>query len=76
MNPNKNITLANLSIYYTWKNYCLIFNLNFNWKLLSKETMRLLRSTKKVITKDKNGVNEPKLEIVDAHSCLISNLDN
>ena len=38
--------------------------------------MRLLRSTKKVITKDKNGVNEPKLEIVDAHSSLISNLDN
>ena len=37
----------------------------YKLKLLSKETMRLLVSTEKVITKDKNGENVPKLEIVD-----------
>ena len=32
---------------------------------MSKETIKLLGRTKKVITKDKNGENVPKLEIID-----------
>ena len=33
--------------------------------LLTKETMKLLGSTKKKITKDKNGENVPHLEITE-----------
>ena len=34
-------------------------------ELLNPETMKLLGSTKKVVDKDKNGENVPKLEIVE-----------
>ena len=127
-NPNKNMALANLSIYYTWKNVkstyinnkfkisaptwnetfdlpdgsyniseiqdyieCIIkkherigenapiliyantinnriaFKIKSRYKLelLSKETMKLLGSTKDIIDADKNGENVPKLENVE-----------
>ena len=123
-NPNKNMALANLSIYYTWKNIKSEYNNNkfkisaptwndtfdlpdgsysiadiqdyfefiikkhetltenpsiqiypnkiinrivfkiktgYKLELLSPETMKLLRSTKKFVDKDKNGENVPKL---------------
>ena len=43
---------------------------------MSKETTKLLGSTEKVIAKDKNGENLPKLEIVDVilmHSNVVNN---
>ena len=127
-NPKKNMALANLSIYYTWKNIKternnnkfkisaptwnetfdlpdgsysiadiqdyfefiikkheiltenpsiqmygnkiknrIIFNIKNGYKLelLTPETMKLLGSTKKIVDKDKNGENVPKLEIVE-----------
>ena len=36
----------------------------YSLKLLTKETMKLLVSTKDKITKDKNGENLPNLEII------------
>ena len=127
-NPNKNMALANLSIYYTWKNVESIYNNNKfkisapTWnetfdlpdgsyniseiqdyieyiikkhetigentpiliygntinnrivfkiksrcklELLSKETMKLIGSTKDIIDADKNGENVPRLENVE-----------
>ena len=127
-NPNKNMALANLSIYYTWKNIKTSYNNNkfkisaatwnetfdlpddsysisdiqdyfkyiikkhetveqipqitvyqnkiknrvvfkiktgYKLELLSKETMRLLGSTKNVIDSDKNSKLVPKLETVE-----------
>ena len=126
-NPNKNMALANLSMYYTWKNIKTEYNNNkfkisastwnetfdlpdgscsiadiqdyiefiikkyetltenpsiqiyankiknriifkikngYKLELLIPETMKLLGNTKKVVDKDKNGENLPKLEIV------------
>ena len=126
-NPNKNMVLANLSIYYTWKNikseysnknlnillqlgmipviYLIVLILlwifkiilnsssknmklwlkihqfkfiqiksktivskiktGYKLELLTPESMRLLRSGKKDIDKDKDGENVPKLESVE-----------
>ena len=127
-NPNKNMALANLSIYYTWKNVKSIYKNNkfkisaptwnetfdlpdgsyniseiqdyteyiikkhetigenapiliytdtinnrivfkiksrYKLELLSKETMKLLGSTKDIIDEDKNGENVPRLENVE-----------
>ena len=127
-NPEKNMALANLSIYYTWKNIKSEYNSNKfkifapTWnetfdlpdgsysiddiqdyfefimkkhanmndnpsikiysnkiknrivfkiknghklELLTPETMKLLGSTKKIVVKDKNRENVPKLEIVE-----------
>ena len=136
-NPNKNMALANLSIYYTWKNvkstynkfkisaptwnetfdlpdgsyniseiqnnieyiikkhetmgenapiliYAntinnrIVFKIKTGYKLelLSKETMKLLGSTKDIIDADKNSENEPKLENVEVvlvHCNLVNN---
>ena len=138
-NPNKNMALANLSIYYTWKNIKSKYNNNkfkvsaptwndtfdlpdgsysiadiqdyfefiikkheaitenspvqiyankiknrivfkiktgYKLELLTPETMKLLGSTKKVVDKDKNGENVPKLEIVEVvlvHCNLLKN---
>ena len=138
-NPNKNMALANLSIYYTWKNVKSTYNNNKfkisapTWnetfdlpdgsyniseiqdyieyvikkhetigenapiliyastinnrivskiksgnklKLLSKETMKLLGSTKNFIDVDKNSENVPKLENVEVvlvHCNLVNN---
>ena len=129
-NPKKKLTLANLSIYYTWKNIKSEYNNNkfkisaqtwndtfdlpdasysiadiqdyfesvikkhetltenpsiqiypneiinrivfkiqtgYKLELLSPETMKLLGSTKKVVNKDKNGENMPKLESVEVN---------
>ena len=138
-NPNKNMALANLSIYYTWKNIKseyknnkfkisapiwndtfdlpdgsysiadiqdyfefiikkhetltenppiqiypnkiknrIVFKIKTGYKLelLTPETMRLLRSIKKVVDKDKNGEDVPKLESVEVvlvHCNLVNN---
>ena len=138
-NPNKNMALRNLSIYYTWKNVNSIYNNNkfkisatiwnetfdlpdgtynitaiqnyleyiikkhetitdnapiliyannvtnrivfkiktgYKLELLSKETMKLLGSTKDTIDKDKNSENVPRLEnieVVLVHCNLINN---
>ena len=127
-NPNKNIALVDLSIYYTWKNIKAEYNNNkfkisastwsevfdlpdgsytiddiqdyfefvikkhetltdnspvqiyankiknrivfkikagYKLELLIPETMKLLESTKKVVDKDKNSENVPKLEYVE-----------
>ena len=126
-NPNKDMALANLSIYYIWKNVKSTYNINkfkisaptwnetfdlpdglyniseiqdcieyiikkhetigetapiliyantinnrivfkiksgYKLKLLSKETMKLLGSTKNIIDSDKNSENVPRLENV------------
>ena len=138
-NPNKNMELANLSIYYTWKNVKSTYNNNkfkisaptwnetfdlpdgsyniseiqnyieyvikkhetmgenapiliygntlnnriafkiksgYKLELLSKETMKLLGSTKYTIDADKNSENVPKLENVEVvlvHCNLVNN---
>ena len=138
-NPNKNMELANLSIYYTWKNVKSTYNNNkfkisaptwnetfdlpdgsynisetqnyieyiikkhetmsenapiliygntvnnriafkiksgYKLELLSKETMKLLGSTKDTIDADKNSENIPKLENVEVvlvHCNLVNN---
>ena len=138
-NPNKNMTLANLSIYYTWKNVKSTYNNNnfkmsaptwnetfhlpdrsydiseiqnyieyiikkhetigenapiliytntinniivfkiksrYKLELLSKETMKLLGSTKDTIDADKSSENVPKLENVEVllvHCNLVNN---
>ena len=143
-NPNKNMGLANLSIYYTWKNVKSTYNNNkfkisaptwnetfdfpdglyniseiqdyveyiikkhelvkfftigenaliliyanttnnrivfkiksrYKLELLSKETMKLLGSTKDTIDTDKNSENVPKLEVVEVvlvHCNLVHN---
>ena len=138
-NPNKNMALANLSIYYTWKNVKSTYNNNkfkisaptwnetfdlldvlynisemqdyieyiikkrerigenapiliyanttnnrivfkiksgYKLELLSKETMKLLGSTKYTIDADKNSEKVPKLENVEVvlvHCNLVNN---
>ena len=109
-NPYKNMALANLSIYYTWKNVKSTYNNNkfkisaptwnetfdlpdgsyniseiqdyikiksrYKLELLSKETMKLLGSTKDIIDSDKNGENVPRLENVEVvlvHCNLVNN---
>ena len=138
-NPNKNMALANLSIYYTWKNVKSIYNNNkfkisaptwndifdlpdgsynipaiqnyfeyvikkhetiaktapiliyankisnrivlkiktgYKLELLSKETMKLLGSTRDTIDADKNSENVPRLknvEVVLVHCNLVNN---
>ena len=138
-NPNKNMALGNLSIYYTWKNVKSTYNNNkfkisaptwnetfdlpdgscnipeildyieyiikkqeaigktapiliytntitnrivfkiktgYKLELLSKETMKLLGSTKDTIDADKNSENVPRLENVEValvHCNLVNN---
>ena len=138
-NPNKNMALGSLSIYYTWKNvkstydnnklkisaptwnetfdlpdgshniseiqnyieyiikkhetigenapiliYAntinnrIVFKIKIGYKLelLSKETMKVLESTKYIIDADKNNENVPRLENVDVvlvHCNLVNN---
>ena len=138
-NPNKNMALANLSIYYTWKNVKSTYNNNkfkisaptwnetfdlpdgpyniseiqdymeyitknhetigenapilihantinnrivfktksrYKLELLSKETMKLLGSTKDTIDSDKNSENVPKLENVKVVSVNFNLVNN
>ena len=138
-NPNKNMALPNLSIYYTWKNVKSIYKNNkfkisaptwnetfdlpdgsyniseiqdyfayiikkhetisesapiliyantinnrivfkvksaYKLELLSKEIMKLLRSTKDIIDEDKNGENVTRsenVEVVLVHCNLVNN---
>ena len=138
-NPNKNVALASLNIYYTWKNVKSTYNNNkfkiptpawidtfdlpdgsynisaiqnyieyiikkhetvaetapiliyankinnrivfkiktgYKLELLSKETMKLLGSTKDTIDADKNSENVPRLENVEVvlvHCNLVNN---
>ena len=132
-NPNKNMALGSLSIYYTWKNVKSTYNSNkfkisaptwnetfdlpdgsytiseiqdhieyiikkhapiliygntinnrivfkiktgYILELLSKETMKLLGSTKDIIDSDKNSENVPRLENVEVvlvHCNLVNN---
>ena len=138
-NPKNNMALANLSIYYTWKNIKTEYNNNkfrisapawnetfdlpdgsysiddiqdyfefiikkhvilndnlsikiysnkiknrtifkiengYKLELLTPEAMKLLGRRKKVVHKDKNGENAPKLEIVEVvlvHCNLVKN---
>ena len=121
-NPNKNMALGSLSIYYTWKNVkstydnnkfkisaptwnetfdlpdglyniseiqdyieyiikkheTIVFKIKIGYKLelLSKETMKLLGSTKDIIDADKNSENVPRLENVEVilvHCNLVNN---
>ena len=138
-NPNKNMALANLSIYYTWKNVKSIYKNNkfkistptwsqkfnlpdgsynipemqdyfeyiikkhkaitdtapiliyannitnrivfkiktgYKFELLSKETMKLLGSTKNIIGTNKNSENVPRfenVEVVLVHCNLVNN---
>ena len=138
-NPNKNVVLANLSIYYTWKNVKSIYNSNnfkisaptwnetfdlpdgsyniseiqdyieyiikkheaigenvpiliytnkisnriifkiktgYKLELLSKETMKLLGSTKDIIDSDKNSENVSRpenVEVVLVYYNLVNN---
>ena len=132
-NPNKNMALVSLSIYYTWKNVKSTYNNNefkisaptwnetfdlpdgsyniseiqdyfeytikkhetiliyantinnrivfkiktgYKLELLSKETMKLLGSTKDIIDADKNSENVPRLENVEVvlvHCNLVNN---
>ena len=56
----------------------IVFKIKTGYKLelLTSETMKLLGSTKKVVHKDKNGENVPKLESVEAvlvHCNLVKN---
>ena len=58
----------------------IVFKIKNGYKLelLTLETMKLLGSTKKVVDKDKNGENVPKLEIVEVvlvHCNLVKNDD-
>ena len=48
----------------------------FKLELLTPETMKLLGSTKKVVDKDKNGENVPKIESIEVvlvHCSLVKN---
>ena len=72
-NPNKNIAIANLSIYYTWKNTRIT---NYKLELLSNETMQLLGTSKNIVDKNKNGELAPRLETVEVllvHCNLVNN---
>ena len=58
--------------------YRIVFKIKNGYKLelLNPETMKLLGSTEKVVNKDKNGENVPKLEIVEVvlvHCKLVKN---
>ena len=58
--------------------YRIVFKIKTGYKLelLTPETMKLLGSTKKVVDKDKNGGNVPKLEsaeVVLVHCNLVKN---
>ena len=69
---------APILIYANTINNRIVFNIKSGYKLelLSKETMKLLGSTKDTIDADKNSENVPKLEnveIVLVHCNLVNN---
>ena len=69
---------APILIYANTINNRIVFKIKSGYKLelLSKETMKLLESTKDIIDADKNSENVPKLENVDVvlvHCNLVNN---
>ena len=69
---------APILIYANTINNRIVFKIKsgYKLKLLSKETMKLLGSTKDIIDADKNSENVPKLENVEVflvHSNLVNN---
>ena len=69
---------APILIYANTINYRIVFKIKTGYKLelLSKETMKLLRSTKVIIDTDKNSENVPRLENVEVvlvHCNLVNN---
>ena len=69
---------AQILIYANTINNRTVFKINTGYKLelLSKETMKLLGSTKNIIDADKNSENVPKLENVEVvlvHCNLVNN---
>ena len=69
---------APILIYVNTINNRIVFKIKTGYKLelLSKETMKLLGSTKDTIDSDKNSVNVPKLENVEVvlvHCNLVNN---
>ena len=67
---NKHETIgenAPILIYANTINNRIVFKIKTGYKLelLSKETMKLLGSTKDIIDADKNGKNVPRLENVE-----------
>ena len=63
-------------IYVNEINNRIVFKIKSGYKLLSKETMKLLGSTSNSIDKDKNSELVPKLESVDlvlVHCNLVDN---
>ena len=69
---------APISIYANTINNRIVFKIKSRYKLelLSKETMKLLGSTKDILDADKNSENVPKLENVEVvlvHCNLVNN---
>ena len=69
---------APILIYANTTNNKIVFKIKTGYKLelLSKETMKLLGSTKDIIELDKNSENVPKLENVEVvlvHCNLVNN---
>ena len=69
---------APILIYANTTNNRIVFKINsrYNLELLSKETMKLLGSTKDIIHADKNSKNVPKVEnheVVLVHCNLVNN---
>ena len=69
---------APILIYANTINNTIVFKIKSGYKLelLSKETMKLLGSTKDIIDSDKNGENVPRLgnvEVVLVHCNLVNN---
>ena len=77
----KNVTLndkPSIKIYSNKIKNRIVFKIKNGYKLelLTPETMKLLGSTKKVVDKDRNGENVPKLESVEVilfHCYLVKN---
>ena len=74
----KLILLAPILIYANTINNRIVYKIKSGYKLelLSKETMKLLGSTKDTIDTDKNSENVPKLqnvEVVLVHCNLVNN---
>ena len=70
---------APILIYANTINNRIVFKIKTGYKLelLSKETMKLLRSTKDIIDLDKNSENVPRLENVEVvlvHCNLVNNI--
>ena len=77
----KHVTIgknAPILVYANTINNRIVFKIKSGYKLelLSKETMKLLGSTKDIIDADKNSENVPKLEnveVVSVHCNLVNN---